>query len=81
MLNVKISEAKTQILELQKPSKIEIQKSQLILLEKNWRTKQEQINDIKTSIENLQSLLIKVEEKKTAIEPLIREKRNDILGK
>ena len=61
-----------EIQEALKPSKIEVQKEELISLESDWKKKQ-------MTIEAFEEKLQELRNEKLAIEPKIREKRNELL--
>lgn len=71
--NIVIEQVKAELIEAKKPSKIEIQKRQLEWLEKQWNFKQEKILELRKNADIM-------EQEKLELEPIIREKRKEILG-
>lgn len=67
-----INEAKIKINQLEKPSKIEIQKQELDILEKSWKEKESKLN-------NAKEIIRIIEQEKPDLENQIRTKRNEIL--
>jgi len=63
-----------EIQEALKPSKIEIQKEELINLESEWKKAEMSIKAFEEKLDELRN-------EKLEIEPKIRDKRNEILGK
>ena len=74
ILNHKAELAKKdiEIQEALKPSKVEVQKEELLNLESDWKKKQ-------MTIEAFEEKLQELRNEKLEIEPLIREKRNELL--
>ena len=78
--NLQIKQAKAELIqkeveliEAKKPSKIEIQKTELVNLETEWENKQNNIISLRKTADNL-------EKEKLELETKIRAKRNEILG-
>jgi len=78
--NIQIQKAKLEILkikkkliEAKKPSRVEIQKAELMKLETSWKNKEDNIKNLRKTAE-------KLEKEKLELEPKIRAKRNEILG-
>lgn len=75
-----IQNAKAEMIELKKPSLVEIQKQELNELESNWRAAENQLNLRRDLFIKIQEEIRLLELDKPEIEENIRIKRNEILG-
>lgn len=69
-----ISEAKAELLQAKKPSIVEVQKSELVRMESVWGALENKIVTLRETVSELET-------KKYELEPKIRAKRNELLGK